>query len=122
MPIQEEHRKIFSLAEVTRSIQKTLSDRYASSFWVKAEMNKLNLHKQSGHAYPELVEKYDGKVIAQMKSILWGDTYIKCNTKFKKVLNEPLRDGIKILFLAKIIFDPAYGLSLVINDIDLMNV
>ncbi len=111
-------RKIFSLYEVTRSIQKTISDRYKSSYWIKAEMNKLNFYKQSGHCYPELVEKQDGKVIAQIRCNLWKDDYLKINTIFQKTLNEPLKDGIKILFLATIGYHPEYGLSLRILDID----
>jgi exodeoxyribonuclease VII large subunit len=64
------NKTIFSLLEVTNSIQKTLTDRYSSSFWVKAEMNKLNYYKHSGHCYPDLLEKHDGKVIAQINSHL----------------------------------------------------
>jgi exodeoxyribonuclease VII large subunit len=111
-------RTVFSLLEVTKSIQKTLNERYKSSFWVKAEMNKLNFYKHSGHCYPELVEKKDGKVIAQSKSYIWKDDYFRINDKFVDVLNEPLKDGIKILFQAKVTFDPAHGLSLWIMDID----
>ncbi|HUH75542.1 MAG TPA: exodeoxyribonuclease VII large subunit [Chitinophagales bacterium] len=111
-------KKIFSLLEVSKSVQKTITDRYKSSFWVKAEMNKLNFYKHSGHCYPELVEKSGGKVIAQLKSILWRDDFININNNFIKILKEPLRDGIKILFEAKIDFDPIYGLSLQILDID----
>ncbi|MDR2287301.1 MAG: exodeoxyribonuclease VII large subunit [Prevotellaceae bacterium] len=111
-------KTVFSLLEVTKSIQNTLSDRYKSSFWVKAEMNKLNFYKHSGHCYPELVEKKDGKVIALLKSYLWKDDYFRINAKFIDTLHEPLKDGIKILFLAKITFDPAHGLSLWIMDID----
>ena len=48
-------RKIFSLLEVTLSIRKTIAERYKSTFWVKAEMNKLNLYTHSGHCYPDLV-------------------------------------------------------------------
>ena len=48
-------KQVFSLAEVMRSIQKTITERYGSSFWVKAEMNKLNYYKHSGHCYPDLV-------------------------------------------------------------------
>ncbi|HEY0655578.1 MAG TPA: exodeoxyribonuclease VII large subunit [Chryseosolibacter sp.] len=118
MPIQESDKKVFSLLEVTASIQRTLSERYSKSFWVKAEMNKLNYYSQSGHCFPELVEKNDGKVIAQLRSVLWSDTYLKCNRKFQRVLKEPLRDGIKILFEARINFDAVHGLSLVILDID----
>ncbi|MBT1701916.1 exodeoxyribonuclease VII large subunit [Chryseosolibacter indicus] len=111
-------RKIFSLLEVTKSIQKTLSERYKNSFWVKAEMNKLNYYRQSGHCYPELVEKQNGKIIAQIKSCLWKDDYLRADSKFRAVLKEPLKDGIKILFLARITFDPSHGLSLSILDID----
>jgi len=111
-------RTIFSLLEVSKSIQKTLDERYKSAYWIKAEMNKLNFYSHSGHAYPELVEKQDGKVIAQVKSMLWKDDFIRINNTFQQVLKEPLKDGIKILFLAKITFDPVYGLSLRIIDID----
>ena len=118
MPEKLADKTVFTLLEVSRSIQKTLSERYKTSYWIKAEMNKLNLYTHSGHCYPELVEKKDGKVIAQMKSILWRDDYRNINYRFLKVLNEPLKDGIKILFLASITFDPAHGLSLIIHDID----
>jgi exodeoxyribonuclease VII large subunit len=111
-------RKIFSLLEVTQSIQKTLSERYTSSFWVKAEMNKLNFYPHSGHCYPDLVEKKEGKVIAQLKSTLWKDDYLRINTHFLRVLKAPLKDGINMLFCAKITFDPAHGLALRIIDID----
>jgi exodeoxyribonuclease VII large subunit len=118
MTEQENDRKIFSLLDVTKSIQKTLSERYKSMFWVKAEMNKLNHYKHSGHCYPELVEKQSGKIVAQVKACLWREDYVRTNRKFEAILREPLKDGIKILFLAKIIFDPAHGLSLLIMDID----
>lgn len=118
MPEKVSDKTVFTLLEVSRSIQKTISERYKSSYWVKAEMNKLNSYTHSGHCYPELVEKKDGKVIAQMKSILWRDDYRNINYRFLKVLNEPLKDGIKILFLASVTFDPAHGLSLIIHDID----
>ncbi len=118
MPEKVNDKTVFSLLEVTKSIQKTIADRYRSSFWVKAEMNRLNYYKQSGHCYPELVEKQNGVVIAQIRSNLWKDDYATINNNFIKVLNEPLKDGIKILFLAKISFDPSFGLSLRIIDID----
>lgn len=111
-------KKIFSLLEVTQSIQKTLAERYRSAFWVKAEMNKLNLYSHSGHCYPELVEKNNGRVVAQMKSNLWKNDYERINERFLSVLKEPLRDGITILFFATITFDPSHGLALRILDID----
>lgn len=111
-------KKVFSLSEVLTSIQKTLAQRYSSSFWVKAEMNKLNFYKHSGHCYPDLVEKTDGKIMAEVRSVLWNSDYNRINLKFLTILHEPLKDGIKILLNAKIQFDPKYGLSLQILDID----
>ena len=118
MPEKINDKTIFSLLEVTNSIKKTLEDRYKSSFWIKAEMNKLNHYNQSGHCFPELVEKRDGKIIAQIKSTIWSDDYQNINRNFLQILKEPLKDGIKILFLAKIAFDPAFGPTLQIVDID----
>lgn len=118
MPEQIGEKRIFSLLEVNRSIQRTLAERYSSSFWVKAEINKLNFYKHSGHCYPELVEKLDDKIIAQVRGTLWRDDYKRVNLQFLETLKEPLKDGIKVLMLAKIHFDPVYGISLQIIDID----
>ena len=118
MPQKVDEKQIFSLQEVTSSIQKTLALRYTSSFWVKAEMNKLNHYPHSGHCYPDLVEKLDGKVIAQMKSTLWKDDYNRINDHFLRLVKAPLKEGIKILFCARITFDAIHGLALRIVDID----
>ncbi|MGC1242697.1 MAG: exodeoxyribonuclease VII large subunit [Chryseosolibacter sp.] len=118
MPQTVDDKQIFSLQEVTSSIQKTLAVRYSSSFWVKAEMNKLNYYPHSGHCYPDLVEKNEGKVIAQLKSTLWKDDYHRINENFLTLVKAPLKDGIKILFCAKITFDSVHGLALRIVDID----
>lgn len=118
MSEKTDDKVIYSLLEVTKSIQKTLSERYTSSFWVKAEMNKLNPHPPSGHCYPELVEKKDGRVIAEISANLWKEDYQRINNHFLQVLKEPLKNGINILFSAKIAYDPVYGLRLRILDID----
>lgn len=118
MPQERNGKPIFSLLEVTKSIERTIAKRYGSSFWVKAEMNKLNRYQRSGHCYPDLVEKKDGKVIAELRAILWKDDYDRINANFQRTLKEPLKDGIKILFSTTIKFDPKYGLSLQILDID----
>lgn len=118
MAEQINNNKVFSLFEVCISIQKVLADRYKSSFWVKAEMNKLHHYPHSGHCYPELVEKKGGKIIAQMRANLWRDDYTRINNNFQHILKEPLKDGITILFCATITFDPSYGIALRITDID----
>jgi exodeoxyribonuclease VII large subunit len=119
MPEIRDGHKVFSLLEVTHSIENTLRQRYSSAFWVKAEMNKLNLYPHSGHCYPDLVEKNGGVVVAQIRANLWKDDYERINAAFVRVLKEPLKDGINIMFSAKISYSPVYGLALRILDIDL---
>jgi len=111
-------KQVFTLLEVTKSIEKTIAQRYTSAYWVTAEMIKLNYYKQSGHCYPDLVEKRDGKVISQISANLWASDYVNINKRFLDLLKEPLKDGIKILFFARIHFSPVHGLSLQILDID----
>jgi len=118
MPETIDNKQVFSLQEVALSIQRTLAARYGSSYWVKAEMNKLNYYPKSGHCYPDLVEKNEDGVVAQMRAILWRDDYAAINYNFLQVLKEPLKDGIKIMFFARINFDPVHGLTLRILDID----
>ena len=118
MPELVDQKTVFSLLEVSKSIQKTFADRYKSLYWIKAEMNKLNHYSHSGHCYSELLEKKEGKIVAEMRSILWKMDFQRINKQFIEVLGEPLKDGITILFQAGISYDPLYGLSLKIVDID----
>src|SRR5690606_9367529 len=104
--------------EDKRSIHKTFADCYKSKHWVIEEMNKLKNYRHYGHCYPELVEKKNGKIVAEMRSVLWKSDYDRINQQFLKLLDEPLRDGITILFQAGISYDPLHGLSLRIVDID----
>src|SRR5690606_40559541 len=66
-------------SEVARSIENAIAKRYQHSYWIKAEMNKLNFYQHSGHCYPDLVEKRDGKVVAQRdrKSTRLNSSHVK---------------------------------------------
>ncbi len=110
--------RIFSLKEVASSIKRTLNARYGSSFWVKAEMIKLNYYPYSGHAFPDLIEKGDNGLVAQMRAVIWNSDLKRIRDKFRACGIEDLSDGITILFNASIMYDEFYGLSLRIIDID----
>lgn len=110
--------KIFSLKQVTGIIQSKIELQFPSSFWVRAEINRLGYNPHSQHAYPELVEKENGRIVAQIGATLFARTFQSINANFLKVLNEPLKDGINALLHVKIQFSPLYGLSLNVIDID----
>jgi exodeoxyribonuclease VII large subunit len=81
-------------------------------------MNKLNLYPKSGHAYPELVEKQDGVIVAEMRANLWKSDFERINQNFIHAIQEPLKDGIKVLMNVSVGFDSKYGISLTIHEID----
>ena len=110
-------KQVFTLQQVVRSIKKTLEDRYTQNYWVKAEMHKLNKYP-SGHAFPELVQKDDNKIVAQITGTIWKQQLERINTKFIEAVKEPLKEGTTLLLLVKINYSETFGLGLQILDID----
>lgn len=110
--------KFFTLSEVTTRIKSVVQEIFKSEFWIKAEINKLGIQKHSGHAYPELVEKVNGKLVAEMRATLWRSDFERIDQDFRSKIKEPLREGITALIKVRITFHELYGLSLQILDID----
>ena len=111
-------KKYYSLLEITRSLESVIQKTYKRSYWIKAEIAKLNYYTHSGHCYPELVEKEGSKVLAQIRSNIWAGNFDRINKKFLDVTRENLKDGMTVLLLAKVGFHPVYGISLNITDIE----
>ena len=99
-----DNRQIFTLKQVVSSIKKTIEDRYHSTYWVKAEMHKLNLYP-SGHAFPELVQKEGDKIVAQINGNIWKTQFTQINKRFIEIVKEPLSEGTNLLLCDKIVFN-----------------
>lgn len=111
-------KKYYSLLELTKSVESVIKKTYSKSYWVKAEIAKLNYYPKSGHCYPDLVEKEKGVVLAQMRGTIWSGQFSEINRKFIVVAKEPLSDGMTVLLRANITFHGVYGMSLQILDIE----
>lgn len=111
------NRHALSLYELNTIIKSAINDALPDTCWIIAEIADAKTN-QRGHCYLELVEKEDDKTIAQVKATIWAYDYRKLLQKFQKATNEPLRPGMKILFLAAVTFHEVYGLSLNVKDID----
>lgn len=109
--------QIFTLLQVVTSIRKTIEERYQQLYWVKAEMHKLNRFA-SGHCFPELLQKEDGKIVAQIRGTIWNHQFEQINQRFIQVVKEPLKEDTTLLMQVKVTFHESYGLSLQIMDID----
>lgn len=111
-------KRVFPLSKLTEAIEKVVSDHCGKVVWVKAEIVKLNYYKRTGHCYPDLVEKKDGKIIAELRGNIWKSNFDLINAKFREVLNEDLKDDMTVVVQATVTFHPVYGLALNILDID----
>jgi len=110
-------KEVFTLKQVAQSIRKTLESRYERTYWVKAEIYKMNLFP-SGHAFPELVQRTDDKIVANLSGVIWKTNYGRIAKQFETTVKEPFSEGKEVLMLVKITFSEVYGLSLHITDID----
>lgn len=110
-------KQIFTLKQVALSIQKLVAERYNRTYWVQAEVHKLN-YTTKGHCYPELVHKEEGKIVTEMRATIWKSAYERISKNFAEVVKEPLRDGLNLLLLVKINFHPIFGMGLEVLDID----
>ena len=113
-----QERPIYALSEVTKSLESVITKNYSHAYYIKAEILKLNYYPHSGHCYPELVEKENGKIKAQLRGVIWSTQFRTINDRFVAITGEPLKEDITILCLATVEFSAQHGLGLHIQDIE----
>jgi len=108
-----------SLTELQLIIKDSLYMALPDMYWVIAEIAEIKVN-YSGHCYLELVEKQPDNVSisARIRGVIWNSRYRFLKPFFENSTGESIREGLKILFRAKIEYHEIYGLSLVIIDID----
>jgi exodeoxyribonuclease VII large subunit len=116
--MEDANRQIFTLSDLGKSLRSVIERNYSSTYWIKAEIAKLNFYPRSGHCYPELVHKTGNVINAQMRSTIWAADFKTINKQFLEVTGEQLKEGISILFRASVTYHPVYGLSLQIWEVE----
>jgi exodeoxyribonuclease VII large subunit len=111
-------RPVYALSQITKSIESVIGKNYNRAYYIKAEILKLNYYPHSGHCYPELVEKENNKIKAQLRGVIWSTQFRSINERFIAITGEPLKEDISILCLATIEFSAQHGLNLHIQDIE----
>jgi exodeoxyribonuclease VII large subunit len=109
----------YSLSKILNRVKTIIGDNVSDKyFWLKVEIANINFHR-SGHAYLELAENINGKIVAKCKAMIWNYNVSQIREALGEDFNNILKKGNELLCYANIQFDTSYGLSLIISDINL---
>lgn len=108
----------FSLKEYLSTVQEVIKLTFDTPVWVKAEIRNLNI--KAGHYYLELAEKNpdNDQVIASCRATIWKFAAQKIVTPFERETGIELSRDLNVLIKVKASFDPQYGFSLNIVEMD----
>ena len=116
---ETEERKIYTLSQLGESLKRTLEQvTQGRALWFKAEIAKLS-KSPSGHVYLELVEEVNGSRMAVMRGTIWKSQYVAVRESLGEATDQVLSAGTEIVFSGRVNYHPVYGVSLVIEEIDL---
>ncbi len=107
-----------SLSEYLSGVQEIIQLTFDEPVWVRAEIRNLNI--KGGHYYLELAEKeqQSDKVIASCRATIWKFSAANIVLKFERESGIELSKDLNVLIKVKARFDPQYGFSVNIEDID----
>ena len=105
------------LSELLARIREDVEDAFPDRYWVKAEISSWS-PRANGHCYLNLSESDRGKRTADIRAMIWKWNFPQLKAFFESESGQPLQAGITVLVRVQVHFDPVYGMSLFIDDID----
>jgi exodeoxyribonuclease VII large subunit len=106
-----------SLSELLGQVKGVIDEGFPSAVWVRAEISELR--GKNGHLYLTLTGRNErGDILAQVKGVIGRNRAEAITASFQEATGDGIKTDIKILCLAKVRFDPLYGLDLIIEDVD----
>ena len=105
------------LSELLARIREDVEDAFPDRYWVKAEISSWS-PRANGHCYLNLSESDRGKRTADIRAMIWKWNFPQLKAFFESETGQPLQAGITVLVRVQVHFDPVYGMSLFIDDID----
>lgn len=111
--------KHISLSELLADVKKVVSESFPLGVWISAEISELKVNS-SGHCYMELIEKgsSDGVPKASASAIAWRTQWNMIESYFRSMTGVSIAAGMNVLIKVSVNFHEAYGLSLILSDID----
>jgi len=111
-------KETLTLKEFLGQLREVIELSYPLQYRITAEIARINIHYQSGHCFLDLVEKEDESVVAKASGVIWKSRIDEILKRFREVVGQELKEGMKVLLLTEVRFHEIYGLRLNIVDID----
>jgi len=122
MPKPENEKKIYSLDEISSSLERMIQQFYGEKlFWIRAEISEFRI-APSGHAYLNLIDANEEVVKAEMRAMIWKRSLEGIRVDLGDEFEPLLKAGAQIVFQAGVQFSKRYGISLNLIKIDLSSV
>lgn len=108
------------LLELQTLIREGIEESIPGPVRVRAEIASLQ-HKANGHCYLELCESGPRGPVAKVRAVIWRNLFEPLSLKFTQASGGPLAPGMSLVFEVTVSYSELYGLSLVIQDIDVQH-
>lgn len=108
------------LSELTRQVEQVLKGSFGSTFyWIVAEISSHKFYPNEDRHYFDFVEKGDNtnEPVAKARGVSWFSGS-QCIKVFERSTGQKFSNGLQVLVKVKVEYHIAFGLSLVLHDID----
>lgn len=105
------------LLELQQIIREGVEEAVPGSVRVRAEVASIQ-QKGNGHCYMELCQSDERIQLAKVRAIIWRSQAAGLLGKFARATGAPLQPGVAVIFEVRVNYSELYGVSLIIEDID----
>jgi Exonuclease VII, large subunit len=105
------------LSELLARVRESVADAFPERYWVKGEISSWS-PRANGHCYLNLSESVRGKQVADVRAMIWKWHFPQLKAFFESETGQALQAGITVLVRVQVNFDPVFGMSLFVDDID----
>ena len=105
------------LSELLARVRESVADAFPERYWVKGEISSWS-PRANGHCYLNLSESVKGKQVADVRAIIWKWNFPQLKAFFESETGQALQAGITVLVRVQVNFDPVFGMTLFVDDID----
>ncbi len=110
-------KEYIDLFELQTHLKTGVEGVFPSSVWVKAELSSVKA-RYGGHCYLELSQTGENGLVAKVKAVIWASKFRLLGPYFESVTGSALAEGMQVLLEVQVSYSQLYGLTLVVNNID----